>query len=176
MAYKVRSVHYSRKQAALRRSSAFTMFEFLVVLVVTSIVAYLAIPMFGQINSSMERVNVRKFLLLDLRRAQAESVTHGCRGIFTISSDNRSYSFGCDYLAYDTNVPPSADVITFSRTLPSHTYVTSDRTIIFNSKGQLVDELGFIDSRSITLSDDSDGPMRVFATGSVLGTGLFEYD
>lgn len=152
------------------------MFEFLVALSISSVVAYITIPRFTEINASMHRINARKFVLLDLRRAQAETVKNGCRGIVTIAANSNSYTFGCDYLAYDTNVPPQADVIIFSRTLPNSFFISSDDTIIFNSKGQIVDELGFIDSRQITLSESAHGPMNQYATGQILGTGLFEYE
>ena len=153
-----------------------TIFELMMSIIVTAIIAYVAIPRFDELNVSMERMNVRKTLLLDLRRAQAETVTHGCRGIFTIAASQKSYSFGCDYLAYDPTVPPSPDMIIYNRTLPNHFYISSDDTIIFNSKGQITDELGFIDSRTVTLSDTSTGVVTPFATGTILGTGLFEFN
>lgn len=156
--------------------AGFTVFELMVAIVITALVAYAAIPRFDELNASMERMNVRKNVLLDLRRAQAETVTHGCRGIFKIAANLRSYSYGCDYLAYDTANPPSADGIIFSRTLPTNFYISSDQIIIFNSKGQIVDEAAFIDSRTVTLSENTSGPTVVFATGTLLGTGLFEYN
>lgn len=159
-----------------KSQSAFTVFELIVTISLSAIVAVVAIPRFSDINSSMQRMNVRNNLLLDLRRAQAESVTQGCRGIFKIAPNFRSYTFGCDYLDYDTAIPPSADNLIFSRTLPTNFFINADKTIIFNSKGQITDEYNFIDSRSVTLSDNASGPTVVFAQGQVLGTGLFEYE
>lgn len=154
----------------------FTLFELLIAISILAITAAIALPNYTELNASIERMNVRQLLLQDLRRAQAESVTHGCRGIFKIAANNRSYNFGCDYLNYDTSSPPSADSTIFARNLPIYFYAASDMTVIFNSKGQIVDEFGFLDSRQITLSENSSGSLVDFATGNILGTGVFEYD
>ena len=153
-----------------------TLLDVLVALIISVIVAVIAIPNYAQLNTSLERMNVRKTVLQDLRRAQAETVTHGCRGIFEIAVNKKAYSFGCDFLPYDTESPPSMDVLKFSRTLPNNFYIESDSSVIFNSKGQITDEIGFIDSRTISLSDNSSGPLEVYATGVVAGTGVFEFN
>ncbi|MCB0360287.1 MAG: hypothetical protein KDD44_11650 [Bdellovibrionales bacterium] len=135
-----------------------------------AVVGAIAVPQFTGLNEPLQRLNVRAGLLQDLKRAQAETITIGCRGIFTISAGGNSYSFGCDYLPYDTNYPPQSDVTSFQRTLPSGVSVTANAEVIFNSRGQSVDANDILSNVTISLSDGS----GMFATGTLLGTGLFE--
>jgi len=156
--------------------AGFTSFELLVVLSIFAILVYVSAPKFRELAGSSERFAARGHLLEDIKNAQAIALTQGCRGIFTVAEDSRSYNFGCDYLAYDTNDPPAADVISFTRPLGGDVRLTADNIIIFNSRGQTVD----IDDNQINvqlqLSSVKKGKRENFATGLLLGTGVFTYE
>ncbi|MCB0338138.1 MAG: hypothetical protein KDD53_00975 [Bdellovibrionales bacterium] len=136
----------------------------------------MALPKLSSLTASYNQLNAKSFLVQDLKRAQAETITQGCRGIFKIANDGESYSFGCDYLSYDVTDPPSADVVSFVRNLPEDITVESDIPIIFNSQGRAVDIDGILTNVSVTFEESSSGSPESFASGVLLGTGVFSYD
>lgn len=156
----------------LRDQRGYSAMELVLVMLVMAIVGVVAYPKFAEVSQPLQRLNVRSTLLQDLKRVQAETITIGCRGIFTISDDGSGYTFGCDYLPYDTNDPPQSDEVTLNRTLPNGVVIVSDAQIIFNSRGEAVDADGIFTNVNVTLSDS----LGQFASGTLLGTGLFEFD
>ncbi|MCB0324732.1 MAG: prepilin-type N-terminal cleavage/methylation domain-containing protein [Bdellovibrionales bacterium] len=157
-------------------TAGFSLLELMVALVVLAVLTGLLAPNFATISGSFDRLNARSNLLQDLKRAQAESLTKGCRGIFQIAVGGNSYSFGCDFLAYDPASPPSYDQQSFSRTLPSGVQVSASSQIIFNSRGQSVDENDVISTTTITMTRSSSEGSETFVSGTLLGTGLFALD
>lgn len=153
--------------------SGFTLLELLIILSMISIGAAITIPNLSGMSASFNRLNAKSYVVQDLKRAQAHTITQGCRGIVTISASGTSYSYGCDYLAYDTSDPPAADSTTFVRNLPPHTKIATSDTIIFNSRGQAVDADDILSNRTVTFYDTSSGADESFATGTLLGTGVF---
>jgi len=153
----------------------FSLIEMLVVLFMVALLGASAVPQISDIGESFDRMNSRSLLLQDIKRAQAESLTEGCRGIFTITTDGSGYSFGCDYLTYDTQDPPVADDSSFVRVLPRNITITASQTIIFNSRGQAVDVDDVITTITIQLLYDETGGPQSFASGTLLGTGLFSF-
>ena len=153
-----------------------TVIELVLVCCIISTLAYIALQRIGEFKSSMDRFNARVYLAQDLRRAQAHTLSEGCRGIFVIATTGKEYSFGCDYLNYDTNSSPVPDVYLFRRDLPSGVKLTANKKVFFNSRGESVDIDGIIDSVTISLSDTRFGTERVFSSGSLLGTGLYKVD
>lgn len=93
--------HCIRKRRLLSGCSGYTLLELCVTLLVLTSLSAAALPKIAEIDSSFNRLNSRSYLIQDLKRAQAEAITSGCRGIAVISPDGKSYRFGCDYLAYD---------------------------------------------------------------------------
>lgn len=160
------------RQFASERGSG--IFELLAVVLITAAFLMFAIPEFGTISQSMDRFNTRNSFLQDLKRAQAETITEGCRGIILITASN--YEFGCDYLPYDTATTPAADDTRLNRPLPDGISIQADSQIIINSRGQSVDQAGAFVNVNIQLLDSSTGSPEMFASGTLLGTGLFNYD
>lgn len=161
-----------------RRSGegGFSVVELLVTITIASILASTAIGQFVEINSVFDRWNARTLLLQDIRFAQAKSVTQGCRGVFTISGGGNSYSFGCDYLDYDTVDPITADAIFINRTFPTSISLSVDDTIIFNPKGQIINPTGALETRTLALTDTGGGESVEFSTASIFATGVFVFD
>ncbi len=154
----------------------FTLLQLIVVLVLSSIVAGLGTPELVKMKEAFSRFNARSSLLEDIKRAQAQTITEGCRGVFAIAPDGKSYSFGCDYLNYDSNPLPQPDAVSFGRSLPTRVYLSVSTPIIFDSRGQAVDTSGIVNNSIVTLSEGPSGSGIVFATGTLLGTGVFNYD
>jgi type II secretory pathway pseudopilin PulG len=148
----------------------------LVTVSIMAILAAVVVPQLPELSQVFGRMNAQANLLQDLKRAQAESITQGCRGVFVIAADKTSYTFGCDYLPYDTAATPHSDVIRLVRRLPKHITIEVPSPIIFNSHGQTVDTYGIISNLIITLSDSSHGTAEDFASGTLLGTGVFSYN
>jgi prepilin-type N-terminal cleavage/methylation domain-containing protein len=157
------------------KDNGFTIFELVITLSISSILALTAIPKFEEIQASYHRFNSRSFLIQDLRRAQAFTLSEGCRGILTVASDKKRYSFGCDYLTYDTSNPPSPDSVSFEREMPVGITIELSQTIIFNSRGESVDADGIVSSVPISLVDSRAVDSSSFADGTLLGTGLFNF-
>lgn len=154
----------------------FSVIDLVVAFAILTILGYFAVLEFRTTELSFERMNARSFVVQDLKRAQAETITQGCRGIMTVATDGRSYNFGCDYLSYDTNVPPQADALSFTRDLPDTITLSTSGQIIFNSRGQTVDAYDAMTTISLTLADKSGGGSTTFASGTLLGTGVFSFD
>ncbi len=156
--------------------SGFTVLEVLVVLTLIAIVTGVGIPAFTGLSSAFDRANARAYILQDLKRAQAESITKGCRGIVSIDADNTGYSFGCDYLTYDVAATPSADEVSFRRNLPTGITVAATSNLIFNSRGQAIDANYILNNVTLTLTDSQSGTANNFASGILTGSGVFAYN
>ena len=150
--------------------------DMLVTMAILGTIGAMAAPQLSTLSSSFNRLNARTILIQDLKRAQAQALTEGCRGIFTFDASNESYSFGCDYLSYDTSDTPVADTISFQRTMPDRTQVTVSTQVIFNSRGQSVDKDDIIQNVTLSLFDTTSGSAVLYNTGTLLGTGLFSFD
>jgi prepilin-type N-terminal cleavage/methylation domain-containing protein len=166
-------MEFSRPRA---KEAGFTLAEMLVAISLFLILGFLAVPRLALLQATFNRVNARGYILQDIKRAQAETVTQGCRGVLKIESGGKSYIYGCDYLAYDTIVPPSPDKISFRRFLPEKITVAASGPIIFNSRGWTVDSFDIISNVTITLSEYGDSGLSAFASGLLNGTGVFTYN
>jgi Tfp pilus assembly protein FimT len=151
----------------------FSFFELVVAVAVASIIAYFAVPELYTIQASYKRLNAKSDVLQDIKLAQAYSITEGCRGILKIDTDAKGYTFGCDYLSYDTSATPSHDSVYSRRSLPTRVTIAASGPIIFNSRGQSIDTAYTMTNRTITLTDTDVGE---FAEGLLYGTGVFTFE
>lgn len=149
-----------------------TLLDLLATLILSAVISSFGIPQLANLTKTFDRFNARSNLLQDLKRAQAETIMEGCRGIVSIAADGKSYSFGCDYLSYDTDPVPSPDDVRISRILPANVTITASGNIIFDSRGQSVDENYVLQNVTISLN----GSEGAFASGTILGTGVFTYE
>lgn len=161
---------------SVSNDSGMTMLNLLVSLAIIGIVGFLGLPQLSVIADSFDRLNARTVFIQDLKQAQAQALTEGCRGIFTFSEGGNVYTFGCDYLGYDVSDPPSADSISFTRILPSDITISPSTQIIFSSRGLPVDASDILNTVAVTFTDSSEGTDFDFATGTLFATGLFSFD
>lgn len=157
------------------RDQGFSLIEMMVALAIAGLLSVTGVLGFRSTQESFDRMNARSFLLQDLKRAQAEAITWGCRGVFAISSDKTNYSYGCDFLPYDTSSTPTADRVFFARHLPYGITFQALSLIIFNSRGQAIDLNNQMNSVSLQLNQSDSGKTSIFAQGTLLGSGSFVY-
>ncbi len=159
-----------------RRASqaGFTLMELIVTLSIAAIFGRVAAFEFPALVQSFNRMDARSLVVQDIKRAQAEAITWGCRGVVTVIEGGREYTFGCDFLDYDTNIPPAADRIFLHRELPDRIILSVSGPIIFNSRGHAVDPYG--DMNNVQVSILESGRAAPVAQGTLLGTGVFGYD
>ena len=153
----------------------FTVVEMLAAIAVFGVMTFLALPHLYNLSNTFNRVNAKSYIVQDLKRAQAETITQGCRGILAVDASAQGYNFGCDYLAYDASATPAADKTFFSRSLPERITVSVSGPIILNSRGQTVDAADVLTTVTIQLWEEVNGVPTAFATGTLSGTGVFSF-
>ncbi len=156
-------------------SLGFSIMELMVSISILALLSVGMVPTVIQWSAAYNKRNAEMLVLQDLRRAQATTVEQGCQGIFTVDGDSRGYSFGCDYVPYSGDSPPVYDNALFRRDLPANTLLSAAGLIMFNSRGQVVDEDGFLSTQSITLSSTETGAIVAFNTGTLDPTGFFKF-
>ncbi len=164
-----------RRENYILDPKGFTLIEVMISLAILGILAAASLSGTRETKASFDRFNARTQLFEDIKLAQAYSASQGCRGIMTLDPDGKGYNFGCDFLGYDTAAVPTPDSVTFQREVPGDISVTASAQIIFNSRGQTVDENFIISNVNFTLTGEIDGASTDFATGMLLGTGIFRY-
>ncbi len=152
-----------------------SLLELLVGIIVLAIVSVLAIPQMGVMQNSFNRFNARAQLLEDIKFAQAYSITEGCRGVLSINASGKDYTFGCDYLDYDIVGDPEPDSVILSREVPGDVQISASSIAIFNSRGQSINQSGVVTNVTFTLNSKIKDVREDFASGLLLGTGVFKY-
>jgi prepilin-type N-terminal cleavage/methylation domain-containing protein len=161
---------------SVQKQKGFSLLELLVVIVILAIISAGSISQLGELGSSFNRWNSRTYIVQDLRYAQTKAISEGCRAIFQIADDAKSYSFGCDYLPYDYSAPYNNDTTFFTRLLPGSIEINSDATIIFNPKGQIINSTGDLDTREVNMTYYDGEEEKTFITANILATGVFTID
>jgi prepilin-type N-terminal cleavage/methylation domain-containing protein len=143
----------------------FSILELCVVMAILAILAAIAVPDYSEVSGSFNRQASVSQVEFDLRRARAEALAAGTRGVVSIGGGGAQYSFGFDYLPYAE--PAAAETEEFRRRLPAKITFSSSVELIFDSRGYLVDEDGNLTSAALSLSFDGTS----FCSGTVLSTG-----
>jgi Tfp pilus assembly protein FimT len=150
----------------------FTVAELLVVLAFTAIMAATALPRMSDFREVMHRNNAEFQVIQHLRWLQAKAVEQGCRGVLKVSDNKRVYSMGCDYIPFDDSPEPDFDTLFSSHPLPGEVRISSDDIIVFNTRGQVIDSSGNLQTRTVTLSYGA----IPYKSGTLRPTGFFDYD
>ena len=167
------AIHYRHAgRLTIREDSrGFTLIELLISMVLVSILAGIAIPNMYKLSDAINKRNAELQVLHDLRYAQATTVEQGCKGIFTVSSNGKSYTLGCDYVPYSSLSSPVADRTLKVQSLPAGISLSVTAPIYFNSRGQVTDSYGVLITNTIVLKADG----VAFSTGTLRPTGFFEF-
>lgn len=154
--------------ARSRDSTGFSVMELLVAMTLFSIMIGTAVVKVPALVNSFNRNAALQNVEFDLRRARAEAIAQGARGVVTILPGGNQYTFGIDYSPYSD--PPVADSITFSRTLPRDVTFTSSEDILFDPGGYIIDAHSILNSSEVTLSQDG----TTFCNGTIFSPGDLE--
>ncbi len=114
----------------------FSLLELLVVLAIGSILAASVTMQYPHLVASFNRKNGLNQLEFDFRRARAESVAAGTRGVFKVEAGLNAYGFGLDALPYSD--PAAADNPKFRRQLPMGVTI-APVTVVLDSRGFVID-------------------------------------
>ena len=158
---------------AISHSRGFSLMDLIIAMFMFAIVSLIAAPRLSALYDSINKRNAEVLILQDVRLAQAKSVEQGCRGIFAIATNGKSYTFGCDYVPYSTTTV--ADQIIYTRNLPSKITMTADAQVLFNTRGQVVDVNEALQTRTLSLKSSRTGTAVTFNTGTLRPTGFFTY-
>ena len=158
---------------SVSRSRGFSLMDLIISMFMFAIVSLIAAPRLSALYDSINKRNAEVLVLQDVRLAQAKSVEQGCRGIFSIATNGKSYTFGCDYVPYSTTTV--ADQIVYTRNLPSKITMSADAQVLFNTRGQVVDVNEALQTRTILLKSSRTGSPVTFNTGTLRPTGFFTY-
>jgi prepilin-type N-terminal cleavage/methylation domain-containing protein len=134
----------------INSTDGFSLLELLFVMVIFAILTAIARPDLDAMSPSIARADAIKQVSFDLQRAKNEALAEGVRSILSVSGDGKSYSIGIDYLPY--NDPPSADEVTLGEQLPANVTMGASQTVIFDSRGFLIDDAGAGTTASVNLS------------------------
>lgn len=156
-------------------NAGFTLAELLMTMALFATISLIAAPRVSELLESFSRSNAEMQVLQDMRLMQATTVEQGCQGIVSIAADGKSYSYGCDYVPFSAVSPPVWDSVRFTHSLPPKVTVATNGQIIFNSRGQAVEESGALATRTISLSLNKYGAPVVFNIGTLRPTGFFSY-
>ena len=154
------------------QDQGFSLMELLVSIALVTIIGAAAVIGISDLRGSYDRLSAMAEFEEHLRLAQLKSVSEGGRGILVVATGGASYSFGYDYLPYDTTSPFTPDTTEFSKNMPNLITISVSGTIIFNSSGRVIDENGIFTSHTITLYDSRTGSPVQFATGTLTSTGV----
>ena len=155
------------KSIRLDEQHGFSLFESLITVLLITVVTATAVLNFPEISRSFNHQNTRELFRADLRRVKDEAAKAGARGIITVATDKKSYSYGLDYSPYSAAVPPAMDQTIGRRNLASGFTITSPASIYFNSRGILVNSSGSVSTVAISMSD-SEG---TYFAGTIYSTG-----
>lgn len=150
--------------------SGFSILELLVAMMILVVISSVAFANAPEVMRSFKQNNLRREFEFVLRRAKSEAAQEGTRTILAFENAGASYSVGFDYLPY--NDPVAADEVFLSRAFGDDFTISSDQTIIFDSRGYLVDETGQLTQTFLTLYQQG----QYLVTGQIFSTGFLNYE
>lgn len=142
------------------------MFELLLTLMIAGVATLSAVLSFPAITTSIHRGEAREAVSSVILRARSEAASAGARGVLTIDNSTGAVTFGLDNRPWST--APEADTVVFRSLLPRGVTL-SQETLLFDPRGDLIDEESLPTSVTITLAQLSIpfGEVVVYPTGAV---------
>lgn len=153
----------------LQDDKGFSLTEIMVTLGLSMIFLMFAIPDYSQMSEAVNRRAAREVIDADIARARGTAIAEGARSIITISALNTGYTVGVDYLPY--NNPPAADSLVFATQLPETVEISVSDTLVFDSRGYLVDATGTPTTQVLTLSQNG----TMYQSGTVFSAGMLAF-
>ena len=153
------------------RAAGMTLLEVLVVLALLGITTASMAGGLVEWRASLNRKEARSFLEFDIKRMRSEATGRGSRVLLTINEAGTAYEVGVDYAPFSD--PPAQDLLLFTRVLPRDITIASAQTLMFDSRGFLVDSGGTPATAGVSVNEH-DEPFfvaQVFPTGYIAGGG-----
>jgi Tfp pilus assembly protein FimT len=152
-----------------RTSRGSSLFEMLIVLMLMAILAKIAAPSMFSTSEVAKRDNAIRSFEFDIARLRTEALSSGVRALMNTANSGSTYIGGIDVLPYAATVHMDQQV--FSSSLPDGITVNFADTIIFDSRGFPVDDIG--QSTTYTAAFTSHGEHFCDAAISVSGSIAF---
>ena len=154
----------------------FSMLEMAVSVSIALIIGGFAVSNYASMRVTFNKADAINQLREDLRIAQLESVSEGGRGVLAIASDGLSYSFGYDYLPYDKTDPIEPDTVRWLSKMPKYTKIETNKDIIFNSQGNVIDKDGVLQDVEMTLYDTHTETDVIYQSVILSTTGVLNFE
>ncbi len=148
--------------------SGISALEIIAVMTIMFLFSALAMPEVATMLDSFEKRNFREQFELDVRMAKLQASAEGARSFISFNAD-RTYTIGVDYPPYST--PAVADKVIATTSIPQEAGVLVSQSILFNSRGYLIDNTGQLSNLTFDLIFKGE----TFADGSIFATGSLSY-
>jgi len=123
------------------------------------------VPQTTALWETFEGSKAVKQFVINVRRARIESLTAGTRGVLKVDVDADGFSFGIDAAPYSN--PALSDYSVFRENLGESITLNTSDTLIFDSRGFLVDVDGDPTTAAFSISVKGD----LFASGTISSSG-----
>jgi Tfp pilus assembly protein FimT len=134
------------------QQSGVSLLEILFTLFIITLASAIAGVNMPSIIRSFNRSAAVQSLTSDIVRARNEATKEGTRIVFSVAGDAKSYTVGYDYIPYSSPAAIDSGATSFKQVLPNQVTLSASQTIIFNSRGYLVDVNGQLTTTTVTLS------------------------
>lgn len=159
-----------RRHFNLLRQGGFSLIEFLTTIAIMGIMFIIAVPSFREMQASMDRGRAIRQFEADIRKIQGIALSRGLRAIIVLDGSGSFYSIGLDYAPYsDTGVP---DEIISRAAFPANVSLSVGDSIIFDSRGYLIDTDGNFSSTAIEMRQNGES----FLSGNIPSNGFISFD
>ncbi|MCB0336432.1 MAG: type II secretion system protein [Bdellovibrionales bacterium] len=153
--------------ATTHNENGFGLIELLVVLIITALLAVVAVPDLFMMLSSHRRAFARTQFEQDLNRAIINATKYGARAILTPVNSGAGYEVGIDRAPFSAS--GTADATIFSGEFPSGVTFSSLDTLIVDPRGFVIDTLGNLNTVTYSLQHNGDAflEVKVYAPGNI---------
>jgi len=148
--------------------NGFSLAEMLVAVAIIGIVAGMFVQQFSDFQGSFKRSDAKQTFESDVLRIRNEAVSKGARALLVLNSTGDGYTAGLDYVPYSSS--GSIDNTIFQRSFPYGVTATLSQSIIFDTRGYLIDLSGTFTTTAVTMMLDG----NTFYTPTVFTTGAIQ--
>jgi prepilin-type N-terminal cleavage/methylation domain-containing protein len=158
-----------RRVISNNTNKGFSLLELMVALVITGTTAMVTIPYAVRTYDSMKKSNARQLVINDIKYARTQALKNGLRTLITLDSGNNSYKIGYDNIPYAST--PVIETLLSQRKLGSGITLAFDKSIIFNSRGNLIGAGNTLQTVTISVYQNS----LLFLTITLYPSGAMVY-
>ena len=150
------------------KQKGFSLYELLGVMTLIGILSATGLQQYAITLQSFTKMGAIQQFKTDVRRAKLESLAQGGHGVLSESDGNHGYAMGIDYLPY--GVSPTIEKQLFVTSFSEHITISLSASLIFDSRGFLIDSTGVPTTAAFSLSYDE----TEYCTGDIYSSGIVE--